>query len=178
MNDEEFDKLTEQAFGLFIKYCEENNYKDKNFNYYKNLLEYMETIEKNAGILTKDFIKKLIDREKELENEVFELKEKLKATKSTSNNEVPLGYNIFLNMIKYATVNFSNDLNYNVNYNGNITLGPNMPTMSIADYPLNPDEFDYIAKIIENDRKPYIKTASGVNIVDSYGNLADDRAWP
>ena len=87
----------------------------------------MDKFEKNTGILTKDFIKKLLNREKELENTIFELGEQIKALKSSENNkenDIPKGYDIFMKMIKYASVNLSLGDSYN------------MPTLSISDYPL------------------------------------------
>ena len=164
MNNIQIDKLTEQCIGLLI---EESNYKDKRLKHYNYLLKNMETIEKNTGLLTKDFIKRLIDREKELENEIFELNEKLKAYNSnTDNNEVPLGYNIFLNMIKYAKVNY--------NY-GDSTYGDS-PTISIGDYPLtNPDELDYISKIIKNDIDPH--TYIGTRDPHTYIGAENDGPW-
>jgi len=99
----------------------------------------MDKFEKNTGILTKDFIKKLLNREKELENTIFELGEQIKALKSSENNkenDIPKGYDIFMKMIKYASVNLSLGDSYN------------MPTLSISDCPLMPDEVEYISRLI------------------------------
>ena len=114
----------------------------------------MESLEKNAGILTKDFIKKLVNREKELENTIFELREQIKVLKSSENNEkndIPKGYDIFMNMIKYASVSLSLDDNYS-----------NMPLLSIEGYPIREDEIQYIQRLIkgretENTAIGYIK---------------------
>ena len=107
------------------------NYKDNTIKFYLYILKNMEAFEKNTGILTKDFIKKLVNREKELENTIFELGEQIKALKSSENNkenDIPKGYDIFMKMIKYASVSWSLGDSYD-----------NMPTLSINDYPLMPD---------------------------------------
>ena len=101
----------------------------------------MDKFEKNTGILTKDFIKKLLNRENELENTIFELGEQIKALKSSENNkenDIPKGYNIFMKMIKYAS--FS--------WNAGDSSIMNMPTISINDYPLASDEINYINRLI------------------------------
>ena len=101
----------------------------------------MESLEKNTGILTKDFIKKLVNREKELENTIFELGEQIKALKSSKDNEkndIPKGYDIFMNMIKYASVSWSLGDSYD-----------NMPTLSIEGYPVRADEIEYIQRLME-----------------------------
>lgn len=116
------------------------NYKDNTIKFYLYILKNMESLEKNAGILTKDFIKKLVNREKELENTIFELGEQIKALKSSENNkenDIPKGYNIFMKMIKYASVSMSLGDSYD-----------NMPTLSISDCPLMPDEIEYINRLI------------------------------
>ena len=145
----------------------------------------MDALEKNTGILTKDFIKNFINREKELENTIFELGEQIKALKSSDDkgNDIPRGYDIFMKMIKYASVSWAIGNSYD-----------NMPTISINDCPLMPDEVEYVKRLIEkrqnedfNIRATTFKsTYYGSNKVDVgigespgwYGNLANDSAWP
>ena len=115
------------------------SYKDNTIKFYLYILKNMESLEKNTGILTKDFIKKLVNREKELENTIFFFFLQIKALKSSENNkenDIPKGYNIFMKMIKYASVSMSLGDSYD-----------NMPTLSISDCPLMPDEIEYIKKI-------------------------------
>ena len=160
------------------------NYKDNTIKFYLYILKNMESLEKNTGILTKDFIKKLVNREKELENTIFELGEQIKALKSSENNkenDIPKGYNIFMKMIKYASVSLSLGDSYD-----------NMPTLSISDCPLMPDEIEYINRLI-SERENELTTGfmgkigsiSIGNVDIGIGgsprwqdNLADDRAWP
>jgi len=100
----------------------------------------MESLEKNAGILTKDFIKKLVNREKELENTIFELGEQIKALKSSKDNtknDIPKGYDIFMNMIKCASINLSLD-----RYS-------DMPLLSIEGYHIRADEIEYIQRLMK-----------------------------
>lgn len=184
MND---DELTALGIKLFIETHKES----------KNMEE-----EQKVGLLARDFIKEHIKRENELENIIFELKEKIKSLETcknvSGNPDVPLGYNIFLNMIKYARVS------YNYDHSASLTL--DLPTMTIDNYPLMPNEFEYISKIMESDRHPFYETSKiGAAIKDTaktfsslsdvitgnhteykYGiggspkwqdNLADDRAW-
>ena len=142
----------------------------------------MELLEKNTGILTKDFIKKLLNREKELENTIFELGEQIKALKSSENNkenDIPKGYDIFMKMIKYASVNLSLGDSYN------------MPTLSISDCPLMPDEIEYVNRLI-SERENELMTGfmgkigsiSNNRVEVGIGglprwqdNLVNDRAW-
>lgn len=166
------------------------NYKDNTIKFYLYILKNMESLEKNAGILTKDFIKKLVNREKELENTIFELGEQIKALKSSKDNtknDIPKGYDIFMNMIKCASVSLSLGDGYG-----------NMPTLSIEGYPIRADEMEYIQKLIEEREaentaigiSKYIKPTyieptycDGVYVgiggsprwQDNY--LANDRAW-
>ena len=159
------------------------NYKDNTIKFYLYILKNMESLEKNAGILTKDFIKKLVNREKELENTIFELGEQIKALKSSENNkenDIPKGYDIFMKMIRYASVNLSLGDSYN------------MPTLSISDCPLMPDEMEYVSRLISEKENELItgfmgKTGSmSIDRVDVgiggsprwQNNLANDRAWP
>lgn len=161
------------------------SYKDNTIKFYLYILKNMESLENNAGILTKDFIKKLVNREKELENTIFELGEQIKALKSSENNkenDIPKGYNIFMKMIKYASVNWS--------------LGDssimNMPTLSISDYPLMPDEVEYVNRLISEKENELmtgfmnkIGSISSIDRVDVgiggsprwQDNLANDSAW-
>lgn len=160
------------------------SYKDNTIKFYLYILKNMESLEKNAGILTKDFIKKLVNREKELENTIFELGEQIKALKSSENNkenDIPKGYNIFMKMIKYASVSLSLGDNYD-----------NMPTLSISDCPLMPDEIEYVNRLIserENELTTGFMGKIGSISIDNVDigiggsprwqdNLADDRAWP
>ena len=159
------------------------SYKDNTIKFYLYILKNMESLEKNAGILTKDFIKKLVNREKELENTIFELGEQIKALKSSENNkenDIPKGYDIFMKMIRYASVNLSLGDSYN------------MPTLSISDCPLMPDEMEYVSRLISEKENELItgfmgKTGSmSIDRVDVgiggsprwQNNLANDRAWP
>ena len=117
------------------------SYKNNTIKFYLYLLKNMESLEKNAGILTKDFIKKLVNREKELENTIFELGEQIKALKSSENNkenDIPKGYDIFMKMLKCASISLLLGDNYD-----------NMPTISINDCPLMPDEVEYVKRLIE-----------------------------
>lgn len=158
------------------------NYKDNTIKFYLYILKNMELLEKNTGILTKDFIKKLLNREKELENTIFELGEQIKALKSSENNkenDIPKGYDIFMKMIKYASVNLSLGDSYN------------MPTLSISDCPLMPDEIEYVNRLISERENELItgfmgKTGSISNNRVEVGiggsprwqdNLVNDRAW-
>ena len=160
------------------------NYKDNTIKFYLYILKNMESLEKNTGILTKDFIKKLVNREKELENTIFELGEQIKALKSSENNkenDIPKGYDIFIKMIKYASVSWSLGDSYD-----------NMPTLSIIDYPLMPDEIKYVSRLI-SERENELTTdfmdkieSMSINRVDVgiggsprwQDNLANDRACP
>ena len=143
----------------------------------------MDKFEKNTGILTKDFIKKLLNREKELENTIFELGEQIKALKSSENNkeyDIPKGYNIFMKMIKYASVSWSLGDGYD-----------NMPTLSINDCPLMPDEVEYVNRLIsekENELTTGFMSKIGSLSIDRadvaigglsrwQDNLTNDRAW-
>lgn len=135
----------------------------------------MESLEKNTGILTKDFIKKLVNREKELENTIFELGEQIKALKSSKDNtknDIPKGYDIFINMIKCASINLSLGDDY-----------CNMPTLSIEGYPIRADEIEYIKRLIEERENTEIKptycyrTDVGIGRSPRWlNNLANDRA--
>jgi hypothetical protein len=100
----------------------------------------MNELDKNTGILTKDFIKKLLNRENELENTIFELTERIKALETSDDkcNDVPQGYDIFMKMIKYASLSWSLGDGYD-----------NMPTLSIIDCPLMPDEVEYVNRLME-----------------------------
>ena len=143
----------------------------------------MDKFEKNTGILTKDFIKKLLNREKELENTIFELGEQIKALKSSENNkenDIPKGYDIFMKMIKYASVSWSLGDGYD-----------NMPTLSINDCPLMPDEVEYVNRLIsekENELTTGFMSKIGSLSIDRadvaigglsrwQDNLTNDRAW-
>lgn len=158
------------------------SYKDNTIKFYLYILKNMELLEKNAGILTIDFIKKLLNREKELENTIFELGEQIKALKSSENNkenDIPKGYDIFMKMIKYASVNLSLGDSYN------------MPTLSISDCPLMPDEIEYVNRLIserENElmtgfmdktgSMPIDRVDVGVGRLSKWKyNLTNDRAW-
>lgn len=160
------------------------NYKDNTIKFYLYILKNMESLEKNTGILTKDFIKKLVNREKELENTIFELGEQIKALKSSENNkenDIPKGYDIFMKMIKYASVSWSLGDSYD-----------NMPTLSISDCPLMPDEIEYVSRLIserENELTTGFMGKIGSMSIDRVDvgiggsprwqdNLANDRAWP
>ena len=160
------------------------SYKDNTIKFYLYILKNMESLEKNTGILTKDFIKKFVNREKELENTIFELGEQIKALKSSENNkenDIPKGYDIFIKMIKYASVSWSLGDSYD-----------NMPTLSIIDYPLMPDEIKYVSRLI-SERENELTTdfmdkieSMSINRVDVgiggsprwQDNLANDRACP
>ena len=123
----------------------------------------MDKFEKNIGILAKDFIKKLLNREKELENTIFELGEQIKALKSSENNkenDIPKGYDIFMKMIKYASVSLSLGDSYN------------MPTISINDYPLMPDEVEYVNRLI-SERENELTTGFMNKIKSRYIDRVD-----
>ena len=139
------------------------SYKDNTIKFYLYIFKNidMDKFEKNTGILTKDFIKKLLNREKELENTIFELGEQIKALKSSENNkenDIPKGYDIFMKMIKYASVNLSLGDSYN------------MPTLSISDCPLMPDEIEYVNRLI-SERENELMTGFMGNI----GSISIDR---
>lgn len=161
------------------------SYKDNTIKFYLYIFKNidMDKFEKNTGILTKDFIKKLLNREKELENTIFELGEQIKALKSSENNkenDIPKGYDIFMKMIKYASVNLSLGDSYN------------MPTLSISDFPLMPDEIEYVNRLISKRENELMTSFMGkigsvsIDRVDVgiggsprwQDNLANDRAWP
>lgn len=156
-----FEKLTKIALDEYIKYCEQHNIKDNCIIYLKHSLEYMENIENNTGILTKNFVKKLLNRENELENTIFELKEQIKALESSDakGNDVPICYDIFMKMIKYASVNMSLGDSYN------------MPTLSISDCPLMPDEVEYISRLISERENELMTGFMGKKI----GRISVDR---
>ena len=160
-------------------------YKDNTIKFYLYIFKNidMDKFEKNTGILTKDFIKKLLNREKELENTIFELGEQIKALKSSENNkenDIPKGYNIFMKMIKYASVSWSLGDSYN------------MTTLSINDCPLMPDEIEYVNRLIserENELMTGFMGKTGSMSIDRVdvgiggspswqNNLVNDRAWP
>lgn len=142
----------------------------------------MDKFEKNTGILTKDFIKKLLNRENELENTIFELTERIKAleTSDDKDNDVPQGYNIFMKMIKYASVSWSLGDGYD-----------NMPTLSISDCPLMPDEVEYVSRLMserENELMNGFMSKIGSVSIDRVDvgiggsprwqdNLVNDKVW-
>ena len=134
-------------------------YKDNTIKFYLYILKNMESLEKNAGILTKDFIKKLVNREKELENTIFELGEKIKALKSSENNkenDIPKGYDIFLRMMKYAAINLQHN-----EYD-------NLMTLSIDGCPIRTDEMEYIQRLIKEQETEYTSVGIGKHIKRTY----------
>jgi len=147
-------------------------------------LNNMQTDNTSPGLLTKEFILKQIQKQTELENKIFELNETIKSLKSSkqSKGDIPKGYDIFIKMLQFGSVGWSIDGGYN-----------EMPTITISDCPLMPDEVEYIKRLIHEKLNDSFNITIGRPITTSYkadrvdvgiggsprleDNLISDRAW-
>jgi hypothetical protein len=147
-------------------------------------LDNMQTDNTSPGLLTKEFILKQIEKQTELENKIFELNETIKSLKSSEQpkGDIPKGYDIFIKMLQFGSVGWSIGGGYN-----------EMPTITISDCPLMPDEVEYIKKLINDKLNDSFNMTIGRPITTAYkadrvdvgigglprwqDNLANDRAW-
>lgn len=126
--------LTEQAIGLWIKY--------------RNMNE-INTV--NLGVLTKEFVKKHLKRETELENKVAELEQKLKASKTINNiinNDAEndlckslltrIAMQMSISLEEYPHDDFSP-----------YTIRDHTPTLSCYNVLISEQEYQYLRSLVE-----------------------------
>ena len=154
-------------------------YRDKDINY-KNWWNIKDNIE--GGILNKDFIKKHLQRETELEDKVFELENKIKELKEFKTKALKesigvddIGARLLTKIAMRMQINLEHNLD-------SASWRINTPTLSVDDILVDYEEIEYLRSLVEPQLESKISTKianivpSSNTYADNFKYLADDRA--
>jgi len=145
------DLLTSLALGLYIKFNKSNMGIEENGNI------------DSKGVLFKDFVRQHLKKENELENEIKQLKSRIKSTSTPMYNRM---YELFVQMRNYIHISVDSD-----GYK-----------LSIDNFPMSNDDADFIERqIMSADFNAHNKLElgslkdEGIYYVDSNNNKIYDK---
>ena len=154
-------------------------YRDKDINY-KNWWNMKDNIE--GGILNKDFIKKHLQRETELEDKVFELENKTKALKGSIGVD-DIGARLLTKIAMRMQIQMP-EMSWNIGSNsiGNRSIYTGTATLSVDDVWVDGQEIEYLRELVDPtltsviDNEISSKLSADISTTQPINNYAADRA--
>lgn len=161
-------------------------YRDKDINY-KNWWNMKDNIE--GGILNKDFIKKHLQRETELEDKVFELENKIKELKEFKTKALKgsigvddIGARLLTKIAMRMQIQMP-EMSWNIGSNsiGNRSIYTGTATLSVDDVWVDGQEIEYLRELVAPtltsviDNEISSKVSADISTTQPINNYATDR---